>query len=276
MAADTFERVMDAVIFPNEGGFVNDPRDPGGATNLGITRATLAASRGRPVSVAEVRALDKAEAREIYRAAYAKPIGFDCLPAGLDCALLDFAVNSGPARAIRSLQKVAGVDQDAQMGAKTLDALGRMAVVDAIRGVDADRLAFLTRLKTWNAFGHGWQRRVDHVTAVSIAMARGRTAAPNPLRLVDAVKASAAAKARPADTAIIATSHGQGIAATAAGAVATAIGQARDAIEPYVTLNHAVQMVFVGLTVLGLAGMLAGLAISTAAELRRLRSGAPV
>lgn len=276
MAADTFDRVMDAVVFPNEGGFANDPRDPGGATNLGITRATLAAARGRPVSVAEVRALDKAEAREIYRTVYAGPIWFDRLPAGLDCAMLDFAVNSGPAKAIRSLQKVVGTGQDGVMGPKTAAAIGRRSAADLIRELDAERLAFLARLTTWSVFGAGWRRRVDRVTAASLAMAAGRTRPSAPPGLPAEGVARSAAKAPPSDTALSATSHGQGIITTATGAAVAAVGQAKDAIEPYVGLHRTVQYLFVGLTVLGLGGMLAGLAISTAAERRRIASGAPV
>ncbi len=97
MASATFERALDLVL-SFEGGFVHDPRDPGGATNLGVTQATLARACGRPVSIDEVRALTRAEAGAIYRRLYWTAIRGDALPAGLDLAVFDCAVNSGPAR----------------------------------------------------------------------------------------------------------------------------------------------------------------------------------
>lgn len=77
---------------------MNHPRDPGGATNWGITLATLAAHRGRAVGVEGVRALSRDEARAIYRKKYWQPIRGDAIPAGIDLATMDPAVNSGVSR----------------------------------------------------------------------------------------------------------------------------------------------------------------------------------
>jgi hypothetical protein len=105
MTAANFDRAL-TLVLQSEGGYADDPRDPGGATNRGITRATLARWRGRPVSKAELRALGRAEAAAIYRALYWDALRGDDLPAGLDIALFDYGVNSGPARAARTLQAV--------------------------------------------------------------------------------------------------------------------------------------------------------------------------
>ncbi len=86
MAAETFDRAL-ALVLDLEGGFVDHPRDPGGATNLGITRATLAKARGRPVSVVDVKALTRAEAGTIYRRLYWNAVKADELPPGLDLAV---------------------------------------------------------------------------------------------------------------------------------------------------------------------------------------------
>lgn len=167
MAASSFYASL-AFVLAHEGGFVNHPRDPGGATNLGITRATLAVHRGRAVSVAEVRALTRAEAGAIYRASYWDAVRGDDLPAGLDLALFDFAVNSGPGRAVRMLQRVVDVRQDGLIGPVTLRAAAG-DVKGVIARLCAARLAFLHALPTWPTFGRGWHKRV---IAVDVAARR--------------------------------------------------------------------------------------------------------
>jgi len=85
MAAGNFALAL-ALVLESEGGYVDDPRDPGGATNLGITRATLARWRGRVVSKADVRQLGRAEAAAIYRALFWDKIRGDDL-LGVDSVL---------------------------------------------------------------------------------------------------------------------------------------------------------------------------------------------
>jgi hypothetical protein len=115
MAANSFEPSL-AHVLKHEGGYVNHPADPGGATNLGITAATLARARGHPVSAADVAALTRAEAAAIYRRFFWNSARGDDLPAGLDHAVFDLAVNSGPGRAARLLQRVLAVAEDGVIG----------------------------------------------------------------------------------------------------------------------------------------------------------------
>ncbi|MFH6786641.1 glycoside hydrolase family 108 protein [Methylobacterium sp. MA0201] len=169
-------------ILAHEAGYVNNPKDPGGPTNRGITQATLAAWRGHPVTKADVRALPEAEAVAIYRAEYWDRVHGDALPGGLDYAVVDFGVNSGVGRANRYLQSVlkarklyAG-DIDGVVGAKTLAAIGGLtpAVVAAvIRDLCAMRLRYLKSLDGWPTFGKGWSRRVSEVQAAALALAAG-------------------------------------------------------------------------------------------------------
>jgi lysozyme family protein len=170
MAAANFEAAL-ARVLAHEGGYVDHPLDPGGATKYGVTRATLAAWRGRPVSKAEVMALSRAEAGEIYRARYWKAVRGDELPTGLDYALFDIAVNSGPGRAARLIGAALG-----RPGLRAID--GEVAALckarDAaalIRAVCAARRGFLQRLPTWPTFGRGWSRRVAEVERAALAMA---------------------------------------------------------------------------------------------------------
>ena len=89
---------IQSYVLASEGGYVNHPRDPGKATNMGITIATLRAWRGRPVTNADVRDLSQEEALQIYKAQYWDTVRADQLPLGLDYLTFDYGVNSGPGR----------------------------------------------------------------------------------------------------------------------------------------------------------------------------------
>jgi lysozyme family protein len=178
MATTNFEASL-ALVLKHEGGFVDHPADPGGATNLGITRATLARARGRPVSVDEVRSLSRAEAAAIYRRHYWDAVRGDDLPPGLDHAVFDCAVNSGPGRAIRLLQHAVGVAQDGRIGPATLAALGRGDVATTIRALGRARLGFLQALPTSAVFGRGWRARVAEVEREALAMVSHAPGGPN-------------------------------------------------------------------------------------------------
>jgi len=106
-----FRICLDRVL-KHEGGFVNHPKDPGGATNFGITQATLADFRKKPVTVAEVKSMTKDEAGEIYRWRYWSPPLCEALPEGVDYMVFDLAVNSGVSRAVKFLQLTVGATPD--------------------------------------------------------------------------------------------------------------------------------------------------------------------
>lgn len=173
MARNNFDRAVN-VIFRHEGGYADHPLDPGGATNHGVTRRTLAQARGRPVSKAEVMALTRTEAALIYRARYWEPIRAEELPAGVDLAVFDAAVNSGPRQAALWLQRTLGVAADGVIGPLTLAAAGKADARAVIVAYGRLRLAFLTRLAAWPTFGRGWSRRVRETEAAALAMARPR------------------------------------------------------------------------------------------------------
>ena len=169
-ASTSFERAV-ALVLRHEGGFSRHPRDPGGATHYGITRETLSRARGYPVSIDEVRHLAKEEAVAIYRRFYWEAVRADELPQGLGLALFDFAVNSGPPRAVKLLQIVLGVEPDGLIGPVTLEAARNVDQVEAIRALTCERLGFLSRLDTWPVFGAGWRRRALDVEREAIRLA---------------------------------------------------------------------------------------------------------
>lgn len=154
------------LMFGHEGGYSNRKTDSGGPTKYGITHKTLAAHLGKPsVSAERVQALTLAEAEAIYRKSYWAQSGGDVLPKGLDYAAFDFGVNSGPHRAVKTLQKVVGVAQDGWVGERTLAAVKDYP--DGVESLITDyckaRMAFLMGIKGpqgWSANGRGWTIRV--------------------------------------------------------------------------------------------------------------------
>lgn len=148
-------------VLQYEGGYVDDPRDPGGATNLGVTKDTLETWRRRPVTKAEVRALTRDEAAAIYRKLYWDAIGGDILPAGVDLIAFDIAVNMGAGRARQWLGASHGLPPR-----KRMDWLA------------AKRMGFWRRLRTWRFYGRGWSNRGNAavIAANHLAMADTRLA----------------------------------------------------------------------------------------------------
>lgn len=160
MAVDSFE-LCHPWVLAHEGGYVNHPKDPGGATNQGVTQRTYNAwRRNQGLPLQDVREISAGERDAIYRGQYWNAIRGDDLPRGVDYAVYDFAVNSGPTRAAKYLQSVAGVAQDGVIGNVTLAAVAAMPAANVIKALCKSRMAFLKRLKHWPTFKNGWTRRV--------------------------------------------------------------------------------------------------------------------
>lgn len=169
---ERFERCLGEIL-RHEGGYVDHPSDPGGATNMGITRKTLA--RWRKVSPwtglpkAAVEALTRDEAALIYRAQYWNAAKAGAMPAGVDLALFDFAVNSGPDRAARVLQAALRVAADGEIGPVTLAAAEAADPKRLVNDLCDRRLGFLRRLASFSVFGRGWTRRVAAIRTAALA-----------------------------------------------------------------------------------------------------------
>ncbi|PRD42412.1 acetylmuramidase [Phyllobacterium phragmitis] len=195
MAQDTFPKCV-RYVFEEEGGYADNPADPGGPTNMGITLRTLSAWKGHTVSPDEVKALSKAEATKIYKVQYWDKVDGDALPAGLDYAVFDFAVNSGPARAAITLQEIVGAAPDGVIGLQTIRAVESHNVADVINTLCDKRQAWLQTLMGASTFGTGWNSRVDRVRSRALALVKsgGRHAV--------AASDVATAKANQSDTSV--------------------------------------------------------------------------
>lgn len=151
-------------IIKSEGGYVKHPRDPGKATNMGITIATLRAWRRCSVTDNDVRNLSQEEAIAIYKAQYWDAARADQLPLGLDYMVFDYAVNSGVARAIKDLQRTVGVTPDGVIGQKTLSEIDGYIAKNGMESIlniyATHRWKFVQGLSTFSTFGNGWSRRI--------------------------------------------------------------------------------------------------------------------
>lgn len=176
-----------------EGGFSDHQADPGGATNMGITRASLAGVRGHAVSRAEVRALTRAEAADIYRSMYWRVVRGDELPAGVDLVVFDHAVNSGPKAAIRTLQGALGFKQDGVPSRRCVIAAQGADAAALVRQLCAARMNFLRRLSTWLVFRRGWTARLESLEEVALAMC-AQASKPRAMQTQDASRAQAQIK----------------------------------------------------------------------------------
>lgn len=152
-----FDQAFD-ILLGHEGGYSNNPRDPGGETMWGITfRVARAHGYYGPM-----RDMPRDVAKGIYRKSYWSKIRADELPDVLRFDAFDTAVNSGVVQAVKFLQRAAGVPDDGIIGPQTLGAI-RAADPQLIdKRFNGHRLRFMADLKVWPDFARGWARRIAH------------------------------------------------------------------------------------------------------------------
>ena len=166
---ENFDEALKAILH-HEGGFVNHPKDPGGMTNLGVTKRVWEEWVGHEVDEKAMRALTPETVGPMYKAKYWDKIKGDDLPTGVDYAVFDAAINSGPGRAAKWLQSVVGAVPDGAIGAGTLGKVAAMDAEDIVEKYQETRLAFMQSLPTWDTFGKGWGRRVTEVKDAALKM----------------------------------------------------------------------------------------------------------
>lgn len=142
-------------LLGHEGGYSNNPADPGGETNWGVT-ITVARENGY---VGAMKDMDASVAKTIYAKKYWLP-EFDQLPYPVAFQVFDAAVNSGVGQAVRWLQRSVGTADDGKLGPVTLTATAAMDPLKLVLLFNCERLTFMTNLSTWGSFGKGWARRV--------------------------------------------------------------------------------------------------------------------
>lgn len=172
-----FQRAL-SLVLKHEGGWSDHSKDPGGATMRGVTLATFRRYVKPNATKDDLRKITDEQIAAVYRRHYWDAVAGAELPDGIDYAVFDFAVNSGPARAAKYLQAIVGTSTDGKIGPATLAATRAMFHAEVIHKLCDSRMAFLKRLPTWATFGKGWTNRVTDVRRHALELA----ARPTPER----------------------------------------------------------------------------------------------
>ena len=163
-----------AKVIKSEGGYVNDPADRGGETNLGVTIAAWGAYLGRAIQPGEMKALTVDTVKPFYRSMYWDKVKGDDLPVGVDYAVFDFAVNAGIGRAAKFLQRSVGAVDDGVIGSGTLGLVAKTDPAKLLDNFAYQKQRFYNGLATTNPtqqkFLKGWLARVDHVQTAATSM----------------------------------------------------------------------------------------------------------
>ena len=164
-----YDKCLETILH-HEGGYVNHPKDPGGETNLGVTKRVYEEFGGTK----DMKDLTVEDVAPIYKKGYWDKMKGDDLPNGLDLCVFDFGVNAGTGRAAKYLQKMIGATADGAIGPATLRALETYVKQEGLKGAiekyQKDRLAYYKKLKHFKTFGKGWTRRNKETTAAAKKM----------------------------------------------------------------------------------------------------------
>ena len=164
-----YDKCLEAILH-HEGGYVNHPKDPGGETNLGVTKRVYEEWGGTK----DMKELTVEDVAPIYRKNYWDKIKADSLPSGLDLCVFDFGVNAGPGRAAKYLQGQIGTMADGGIGPNTLAKLEEYLkftpVEQAIKTYQESRQDYYEQLSTFSSFGRGWNSRVQETTKMALEM----------------------------------------------------------------------------------------------------------
>ena len=162
---DNFDECL-KMLLHHEGGYVNHPSDPGGETNLGVTKKVYQEWGGTK----DMKDLTVEDVAPIYKKNYWNRCKCDDLEAGVDWVVFDWAVNSGTGRSAKAIQKICGASQDGAIGPKTLALIGKQNTQYVIEEFGKIRQDFYESLKTFDTFGKGWTRRNKETTAKALEM----------------------------------------------------------------------------------------------------------
>ena len=164
-----YDKCLETILH-HEGGYVNHPEDPGGETNLGVTKRVYQEWGGTK----DMKDLTFDDVAPIYKKNYWDKMKCDDLPSGLDLCVFDFGVNAGPGRAAKYLQTLIGTVADGGIGPNTLAKLkeytDETGVKETITNYQNERQGYYEKLSTFKTFGRGWTRRVEETTKLALEL----------------------------------------------------------------------------------------------------------
>ena len=162
-----YDKCLETILH-HEGGYVNHPKDPGGETNLGVTKRVYLEHGGTK----DMKDLLVEDVAPIYKKGYWDKMKCDDIPSGLDLCLFDFGVNAGPGRAAKFLQSMIGTTVDGGIGPNTLAKLEEYirenGEHEAVNKYQEMRQKYYEKLSTFATFGRGWTRRVEETTKLAL------------------------------------------------------------------------------------------------------------
>jgi len=167
--ASNFQECLDLVL-KSEGGWVNHPSDPGGETNLGVTKRVWIEYVGHPVE--SLKKLTKEDVAPLYELKYWRPCYCEVLPRGLDFVVFSMGVNAGPGRSVKLLQSAIGCVPDGVIGPRTRELISSSNGADIIKKFSTARREYYQSLKTFPIFGKGWLIRVDREEQEALDMCK--------------------------------------------------------------------------------------------------------
>ena len=163
---ENYDKCLKAILH-HEGGYVNHPKDPGGETNLGVTKRVYEEFGGAK----DMKDLTVEDVAPIYKKGYWDKMKGDDLPSGLDLCVFDFGVNAGPGRSAKYLQTMIGTVADGGIGPNTLKAVANyveeVGLEQAVENFQEARQGYYEKLSTFDTFGKGWTRRVTETTELA-------------------------------------------------------------------------------------------------------------
>ena len=162
-----YDKCLETILH-HEGGYVNHPKDPGGETNLGVTKRVYQEHGGTK----DMKDLLVEDVAPIYKKGYWDKIKGDDLPGGLDLCVFDFGVNAGPGRAAKFLQQMIGTTVDGGIGPNTLakveEYVRENGEHETVKKYQEMRQKYYEQLSTFATFGKGWTRRVEETTKLAL------------------------------------------------------------------------------------------------------------
>ena len=162
-----YDKCLETILH-HEGGYVNHPKDPGGETNLGVTKRVYQEHGGTK----DMKDLLVEDVAPIYKKGYWDKMKGDDLPGGLDLCVFDFGVNAGPGRAAKFLQQMIGTTVDGGIGPNTLakveEYVRENGEAESVEKYQSMRQKYYEQLSTFATFGKGWTRRVEETTKLAL------------------------------------------------------------------------------------------------------------
>ena len=162
-----YDKCLETILH-HEGGYVNHPKEPGGETNLGVTKRVYLEHGGTK----DMKDLLVEDVAPIYKKGYWDKMKGDDLPGGLDLCVFDFGVNAGPGRAAKFLQQMIGTTVDGGIGPNTLakveEYVRENGEAESVEKYQSMRQKYYEQLSTFATFGKGWTRRVEETTKLAL------------------------------------------------------------------------------------------------------------